>query len=305
MINNFKIETKLGLRYYNGGASEGSTNSQGTSSSQSGGISQSNSQAQLNPSQLLSAYSQGLPSMLSTANNAVQSTAAAPALNAATTGATNAVNAINLNGLSPGEGNAIERSTNQQNQASGNLGVNNATNTTANAMNFGNAINSKIGLMNSTTANAANVANAGTNALSGVSSIFNPIAANANTAVSNSNSLYGAQSQGQNTGSGSNSSMQGGLCYLTTACCSYKGLPDDCEELQVLRHFRDTYVPKGLVDDYYALQNQIMPKVVANSERLEYIWQTIRQCVQDIKNDNKESALNRYTKMVEYLKGLQ
>jgi hypothetical protein len=171
-------------------------------------------------------------------------------------------------------------------------------------MNFGNAFNNKIGLMNQTTANAASVANAGNTALNTVGNVFAPLAANANTAVSNSNSLYGAQSAGQNTGSGQNSSAQGGICYLTTACCQYKGLPDDCEELTLLRKFRDEFVPKGLVDDYYAMQNQLLPKVQGNAETLEYIWQVVRKCVEDIKHDRKESALNRYTNMVEYLKGL-
>ena len=31
-------------------------------------------------------------------------------------------------------------------------------------------------------------------------------------------------------------------CFLTTACCTLIGLPDDCWELQALRHFRDSYL---------------------------------------------------------------
>lgn len=82
------------------------------------------------------------------------------AINSASGGASNAINAINLNGLSPGEYNATERSLNQSNTATGNLGLDNATNAVSNAMNFGGAFNSKIGLMNNATNAASTVANA-------------------------------------------------------------------------------------------------------------------------------------------------
>lgn len=81
------------------------------------------------------------------------------AQDAASGGAARAVNAINLNGLSPGEANAVERSTNQGNAATGNLGLNNGTNAISNAMNFGGAFNSKIGLLNNAVAGASNAAN--------------------------------------------------------------------------------------------------------------------------------------------------
>ena len=52
-------------------------------------------------------------------------------------------------------------------------------------------------------------------------------------------------------------------CYLTSACTQARGLPDDCEELTVLRAFRDTYVralPTGEADvrRYYATAPQIV-----------------------------------------------
>ncbi len=78
---------------------------------------------------------------------------------AAAKGAAAGVNAINLNGLSPGEQAATERANNQNLSGTGNLGLNNNTNTIANAMNFGGAFNTKLGLMNSAATTAANVAN--------------------------------------------------------------------------------------------------------------------------------------------------
>lgn len=62
---------------------------------------------------------------------------------AASKGGTDLINSINLKGLSPGEEAAIERSTNQTNSATGNLGLINPTNTISNAMNFGNAMAGK------------------------------------------------------------------------------------------------------------------------------------------------------------------
>jgi len=296
-----KLNIELSTRFYSGGTSSGSTQSSQSSQATGGGLSTSTGQAQLNPSQVLTMYGQALPSILNTTNTGVANSAAAPALNAATQGAVAGVNAINLNGLSPGESNAVERSTNQANQQSGNLGVINPTNTVANALNFGGAFNSKIGLLNTATNTATGAANAANNTTSTVSSLFNPIASNANTTVSNSNSVFGNQSSSQGSGSGNQSSLNVG-CFLTTACCEYKGLPDNCEELTVLRNFRDTYVPRDMVEEYYHIAPNIVVRITGNKEALEYVWRTVKQCVDDIRNNRHECALNRYKLMVNTLK---
>lgn len=64
---------------------------------------------------------------------------------AASQQAQNMLNAIDLRGLSPGEQMAVERGLNQQNGATGNLGLNNSVNTVRNAMSFGDAYDKKIG----------------------------------------------------------------------------------------------------------------------------------------------------------------
>jgi hypothetical protein len=99
------------------------------------------------------AYAQGLTNVLN------------PALSAANRGATSAIDAINLQGLSPGEFAATERAINQGNQGTGNLGLNNNTNTIANALNFGGAFNQKLGLMNQAVGGATGAANASTAAI--------------------------------------------------------------------------------------------------------------------------------------------
>lgn len=61
------------------------------------------------------------------------------------------------------------------------------------------------------------------------------------------------------------SSSSGG-CFLTTACVSYYGLSDNCNELMTLRHFRDTYVshlPDGekTIEEYYTVSPEIIKKI--------------------------------------------
>jgi len=57
-------------------------------------------------------------------------------------------------------------------------------------------------------------------------------------------------------------------CYITTATCAAMGLPDDCDELQALRHYRDAVLlatPDGTMEvaTYYASA----PAIVAALDR--------------------------------------
>src|ERR1017187_8651960 len=83
--------------------------------------------------------------------------------------ASNLVNSYNLNGLSPGEQNATERSLNQSNTATGNLGLDNATNMVSNAMNFGDAYNAKRAALNTA------IGTADTTATSAQNTGFSPV----------------------------------------------------------------------------------------------------------------------------------
>lgn len=71
----------------------------------------------------------------------------------------NLLNSFNTRGLSPGEQNAVERSNNQFNSSTGNLGLSNPTNSIANAINFGGAFNSKLGMLGNALGTAQNSAN--------------------------------------------------------------------------------------------------------------------------------------------------
>lgn len=95
-------------------------------------------------------------------------------------------------------------------------------------------------------------------------------------------------------------------CFLTTACVSFKGLADDCEELTKLRSFRDTYLAKtpcgkALIDEYYKIAPDIVIKIDDSSEKetiYQYIYQKIQECVQLIDKRKYDEVVNVYKDMV-------
>jgi hypothetical protein len=161
-----------------------------------------------------------------------------PAQAASNAQASNLVNSINLNGLSGGEQAAVERSLNQSNYATGNLGLDNATNAVSNAMNFGNALQAKRSALGSALGAAGGVAanqnsfvnpvgtalNSGNTASNFGLGTYNPTQANANiTAPLTFGSSLGNQitgissssiSKGANTSA--SSSENGGIncCFI-------------------------------------------------------------------------------------------
>ena len=233
------------------------------------------------------------------------------------TQAQNLVNSINLNGLSGGEQSAVERSLNQSNYATGNLGLDNATNAVNNAMNFGGALAGKraqlgsaLGVANgiATQQNnvlnpasfAVNSGNTGTNFGLGT---FAPTQGNAagNAALNFGSSIFGGQSSNASSqiSNGRSNNASGGIsCFLTTACCEYKGLPDDCEELEILRAFRDKHVPTDEVEEYYRIAPEIVDKIKGRPDKLEVIWDTVRSCVVDIQHGEFDNAHSKYRDMV-------
>lgn len=100
-----------------------------------------------------------------------------------------------------------------------------------------------------------------------------------------------------------------GFCYLSTACVEFAGLPDDCHELTVLRHFRDDYLGSRhdgahLIAEYYAIAPNIIDDIDARSNRIQIyanILATVRSCVRQIEAGNMESAMRQYQTMVREL----
>ncbi|MEO1487651.1 MAG: CFI-box-CTERM domain-containing protein [Bacteroidota bacterium] len=95
----------------------------------------------------------------------------------------------------------------------------------------------------------------------------------------------------------------GGGCYLTTACVQHRGLADDCKELTVLRHFRNTYMRpthdgKMLIRRYYDIAPRIVTAITSQpdcDERLEFIYQKlILTSIDLIKRGENELAMEYY-----------
>lgn len=241
-----------------------------------------------------------------------------PAQAANNTQATNLVNSINLNGLSGGEQAAAERSLNQSNYATGNMGLDNATNAVSNAMNFGQQLQAKRAALGSALSTAQGVASGQNTAFNPTQYIaqsgntsnnfglsqFNPTQANSTLstpytfATGFGNQLAGVASAAKGT---TTSSSESGGCYLTTAVCEWKGLPDDCEELTILRKFRDEFVPKNMVEEYYKVAPSIADKIRDDAKLLQYVWNNIQYCIDAIKHGHNQRALWQYKSMTKQL----
>lgn len=99
-------------------------------------------------------------------------------------------------------------------------------------------------------------------------------------------------------------------CYITTACVEAMGLPDDCEELTLLRRFRDTYLAQKknggqLIDLYYRYSPEIVAAIRRRDDEediLKRLYGVIRSCVDAIRRQDYEFTYRTYCKMVIELK---
>lgn len=98
-------------------------------------------------------------------------------------------------------------------------------------------------------------------------------------------------------------------CFLTTACCVYKGLPDDCHELQTLRGFRDNYIKNQtygdeLIRNYYAEAPAIVELIDHSHNRdeiLEDTYTKILNIVHLVENEKNDEAVIRYMMLLHEL----
>lgn len=101
---------------------------------------------------------------------------------------------------------------------------------------------------------------------------------------------------------GERTTSQTGNCYLTTACIRYyqENFNDTCEELTILRWFRDNFVDKEDIELYYIVAPEIVEKVnsLPENEKFKiysYIYdKIIKYCVHAIKNGEYDKAYQRY-----------
>jgi hypothetical protein len=87
-------------------------------------------------------------------------------------------------------------------------------------------------------------------------------------------------------------------CYITSAVCSYKGLPDDCYELTTLRSFRDEYLlarayGRDLVERYYRTA-PLVARQLTSADDFEKLWVMVTQCVKAIEQKKPGLAVHIY-----------
>lgn len=117
----------------------------------------------------------------------------------------------------------------------------------------------------------------------------------------NSSSWSNSDGMWSNEGSWSNSDSGG--CYLTTACMLSMNASDNCNELMILRDFRDKMIDededfKKIVIEYYKKAPLIVNKIEKdNSKKKIYddiYANTIIPCINFIKNKQYKEAVKVY-----------
>lgn len=103
-------------------------------------------------------------------------------------------------------------------------------------------------------------------------------------------------------------SDKGGGCFITTAICDAEGKPDDCDELQTLRKFRDEIMlPNptlaGLVKEYYAIAPAIVDGIKKLADNGRDVFQLLKMQYLDnviaaVKSGDVDVAVGEYLQMV-------
>jgi hypothetical protein len=128
--------------------------------------------------------------------------------------------------------------------------------------------------------------------------------ASASSSVSASTPLLASSSH-----SDADDSCCSSCCFLTTACVTARGLPDDCEELTTLRRFRDGYLMetrdrRAMVESYYQIAPAIVEALWKSKDpqkAFASIYKVIQWCIRLIRAEKYEQALKQYRRMVDQL----
>lgn len=96
-------------------------------------------------------------------------------------------------------------------------------------------------------------------------------------------------------------------CYITTAACRYRGMSDDCEELNLLRVYRDTWMMKQpygpeMIHDYYDVAPSIVKHIGKRDDAAliyDDMWNRfIGPCIEYIREGRDQECLDTYCDMV-------
>ena len=94
-------------------------------------------------------------------------------------------------------------------------------------------------------------------------------------------------------------------CFLTTAACEHRGLPDDCFELSTMRAFRDrvlleTCAGQAMVKHYYEIAPRLVP-LVDDEMTAQWVWSHIQETVGHITAQRNEAAIASYRDLIDGL----
>ncbi len=95
-------------------------------------------------------------------------------------------------------------------------------------------------------------------------------------------------------------------CFLTTACTQHAGLADDCEELTLMRAFRDRHLRgfdegRRLIEHYYAIAPGIVRAIHASPDEdrvLAWVLRQVRATARAVGRGEGDQAIARYAAMV-------
>ena len=101
------------------------------------------------------------------------------------------------------------------------------------------------------------------------------------------------------------------LCYVTTAVCRNLNKGEDCEELRLIKEFRDGYLAStkegmALIEEYYDIAPTLVKRIAKDAEaQAKYIWlwnNYLAPCVACIKAGRQEECKETYCEMMEELR---
>ena len=110
---------------------------------------------------------------------------------------------------------------------------------------------------------------------------------------------------------GGGDSSSGSGCFITTATLTSIGKPDNCEELNLLREYRDKWLVnrndgKQLIAEYYNIAPRIVDAINTQPDRQEIyaeLWKNdIKPCLGLIKKNQYEEAKSVYGNVITKLK---
>ena len=101
------------------------------------------------------------------------------------------------------------------------------------------------------------------------------------------------------------------LCYVTTAVCRNLSKGEDCEELRLIKEFRDSYLSstkegRTLIEEYYDIAPTLVKRLDKDADshaKYLWLWNTyLAPCIGYIKAGLQEECRETYCSMIEELR---